>query len=61
MERGASLDGKNSMRKWRLAGAESTTGNGKTNIAEATAGFSDWWQQDMLQAITPGRSWPQSI
>jgi hypothetical protein len=45
----------------RLVGAESTNGDGKTKMAEATAGASGLWQQDMLQAIMADMSWPQSM
>jgi len=42
-------------------GAENSTGNGKMKMAEATAGVSECWQQDMLQSIMVDMSWPQSI
>ena len=56
MDRGESWDCKNSKQEWRLAGAESSNANGKTNMAEATAEVSGLWQQDMLQAIIPSTS-----
>jgi hypothetical protein len=43
------------------AGATNLNGGGKTNTAEASAGRSVFWQQDIEHAIIADMSWPQSM
>jgi hypothetical protein len=43
------------------AGAANWKGGGKTNTEVATAGRSEFEQQDIAQAIMPAMSWPQSM
>jgi len=45
----------------KVAAAVTVAGAGSTKIADATAGRSGLWQQDMLHWAMPGISWPQSM
>jgi len=63
MERGISRDGTASATPTTELEAEANAKSGKTNATAVTSGFSEFWQQDIEQAIislTP-MSWPQSI
>jgi hypothetical protein len=49
------------MDKTESAGVASRIGEGSTKTAEATAGRSEVWQQDIVQEAMPDTSWLQSI
>ncbi|HEX4546458.1 MAG TPA: hypothetical protein VH110_08860 [Candidatus Acidoferrum sp.] len=61
MERGESREFMALVAAEKPAGAANWKGGGKTNTAVATAGRSEFEQQDIEQAIMPAMSWPQSM